>query len=181
MPRQGESASWRRPCPVFRSKTGAGRTGLDCRCCRVRFVVGWDCDRNRRKYCSAICAELDLSRSARERRSIAGSLPPLSSTSHPRALPSMPEANALWCGSRVPVVLHVDETCAWPCSGLTDAFRIRPPYPFPRGRGRANRAPLPPSRQAPRRTRYLVLERSVHWRAGVSDDASGQLPLTLLQ
>lgn len=49
-------------------------------------------------------------------------LPPLSATSHPRALPSFLEALALWRGSRVPVVLYVDETCAWPSSGLTDAF-----------------------------------------------------------
>lgn len=49
-------------------------------------------------------------------------LPPLSSVRHPRALPTLLEALALWCGQLVPVVLSVDELFDWQRSGLSDAL-----------------------------------------------------------
>jgi hypothetical protein len=49
-------------------------------------------------------------------------LPPLSPTTHPRALPTLLEALALWCGQVVPVVLSVDELFDWQRSGLSDAL-----------------------------------------------------------
>lgn len=49
-------------------------------------------------------------------------LPPLTCAVHPRALPCLMEALALWCGVKVPVVLYVDERCSWEQSGLSDAF-----------------------------------------------------------
>jgi hypothetical protein len=49
-------------------------------------------------------------------------LPPLSSTRHARALPTLLEALALWCGQAVPVVLSVDELFDWQRSGLSDAL-----------------------------------------------------------
>lgn len=49
-------------------------------------------------------------------------LPPLSSASHLRALPSLLESLALWCGHPVPVVLFVDELFDWQRSGLSDAL-----------------------------------------------------------
>jgi hypothetical protein len=51
-------------------------------------------------------------------------LPPLSSARHPRALPTLLEALALWCGQLVPVVLSVDELSDWQRSGLCDALDI---------------------------------------------------------
>ena len=49
-------------------------------------------------------------------------LPPLPAASHPRALASLLEALALWCGTALPVVLYVDETFDWQRSGLSDAL-----------------------------------------------------------
>lgn len=49
-------------------------------------------------------------------------LPSLTCAAHPRALPCLMEALALWCGSKVPVVLYVDERCSWEQSGLSDAL-----------------------------------------------------------
>lgn len=49
-------------------------------------------------------------------------LPPLTCASHPRALPCLIEALALWCGAKVPVVLYVDKRFSWEQSGLSDAF-----------------------------------------------------------
>jgi hypothetical protein len=49
-------------------------------------------------------------------------LPPLSSARHPRALPTLLESLALWCGETVPVVLSVDELSDWQRSGLSDAL-----------------------------------------------------------
>jgi len=49
-------------------------------------------------------------------------LPPLSSATHPRALPTLLEALALWCGKVVPVVLSVDELFDWQRSGLSDSL-----------------------------------------------------------
>jgi hypothetical protein len=49
-------------------------------------------------------------------------LPPLLSATHPRALPTLLEALALWCGQMVPVVLSVDELFDWQRSGLSDAL-----------------------------------------------------------
>jgi len=49
-------------------------------------------------------------------------LPPLISAAHPRAMTTLLEALALWCGRPVPVVLCVDEPCDWELSGLTEAF-----------------------------------------------------------
>jgi hypothetical protein len=49
-------------------------------------------------------------------------LPPLSSLMHPRALPTLLEALALWCGQAVPVVLSVDESFDWQRHGLSDAL-----------------------------------------------------------
>lgn len=49
-------------------------------------------------------------------------LPPLGVAAHPRALPSLLESMALWCGATVPVVLYVDETSDWEWSGLCDAL-----------------------------------------------------------
>jgi hypothetical protein len=49
-------------------------------------------------------------------------LPPLISSAHPRAITTLLEALALWCGKPVPVVLCVDEPCDWELSGLTEAF-----------------------------------------------------------
>lgn len=49
-------------------------------------------------------------------------LPPLSSVRHPRALPTLLEALALWCGHLVPVVISVDELFDWQRSGLSDAL-----------------------------------------------------------
>lgn len=49
-------------------------------------------------------------------------LPPLGSGVHARALPSLLESLALWCGTTVPVVLYVDETSDWRQGGLCDAL-----------------------------------------------------------
>jgi len=49
-------------------------------------------------------------------------LPPLTQVAHPRALSTLLEALALWCGQPVPVALCVDETFDWQRSGL-DANR----------------------------------------------------------
>ncbi len=49
-------------------------------------------------------------------------LPALISAAHPRALATLLEALALWCGKPVPVVLCVDEPCDWELSGLTEVF-----------------------------------------------------------
>jgi hypothetical protein len=49
-------------------------------------------------------------------------LPSLPCVSHPRALPCLIEALALWCGTKVPVVLYVDERFSWEDSGLSDAL-----------------------------------------------------------
>lgn len=49
-------------------------------------------------------------------------LPPLSSVRHPRALPTLLEALALWCGQAVHVVLSVDELFDWQRHGLSDAL-----------------------------------------------------------
>lgn len=49
-------------------------------------------------------------------------LPPLSSAKHPRALPTLLEALALWCGQVVPVVISVDELFDWQRSGLSDSL-----------------------------------------------------------
>ena len=49
-------------------------------------------------------------------------LPPLTCAAHPRALPCLLEALALWCGAKVPVVLYVDERFSWEQSGLSDAL-----------------------------------------------------------
>ena len=49
-------------------------------------------------------------------------LPPLRQAAHPRALPSLVEALALWSGARVRVVLYVDERFSWDQSGLSDAL-----------------------------------------------------------
>jgi len=49
-------------------------------------------------------------------------LPPLGAAAHARALPSLLESIALWCGATVPVVLYVDETSDWERSGLCDAL-----------------------------------------------------------
>lgn len=49
-------------------------------------------------------------------------LPPLPCVSHPRALPSLMEALALWCGTKVSVVLYVDEQFSWEATGLSDTL-----------------------------------------------------------
>jgi hypothetical protein len=49
-------------------------------------------------------------------------LPPLTSAAHPRALPSLLESLALWCGTAIPTVLYVDELSDWQRSGLADAL-----------------------------------------------------------
>ena len=49
-------------------------------------------------------------------------LPSLSCAAHPRALPFLVEALALWCGAKVHVVLYVDERFEWEDSGLSDVF-----------------------------------------------------------
>lgn len=49
-------------------------------------------------------------------------LPSLPCVSHPRALPSLLEALALWCGTKVTVVLYVDEQFSWGQSGLSDTL-----------------------------------------------------------
>ncbi len=49
-------------------------------------------------------------------------LPSLPCASHPRALPCLVEALALWCGTKIPVVLYVDERFSWDASGLFDAL-----------------------------------------------------------
>lgn len=49
-------------------------------------------------------------------------LPSLRCAAHPRALPCLVEALALWCGAKVPVVLFVDERFSWEQNGLSDAF-----------------------------------------------------------
>lgn len=49
-------------------------------------------------------------------------LPALECAAHPRALASLLEALALWSGSKVHVVLCVDEQCGWEQSGLADAL-----------------------------------------------------------
>lgn len=49
-------------------------------------------------------------------------LPPLTCAAHPRALPCLVEALALWSGAKVRVVLYVDERFSWERSGLSDAL-----------------------------------------------------------
>ena len=49
-------------------------------------------------------------------------LPSLACAGHPRALPCLLEALALWCGTKVPVVLYVDEQFSWERSHLSDAL-----------------------------------------------------------
>lgn len=51
-------------------------------------------------------------------------LPPVTAVAHPRAMPSLLEALALWCGEAIPVVLFVDETFDWQRSGLSDALGL---------------------------------------------------------
>jgi hypothetical protein len=51
-------------------------------------------------------------------------LPPLTMAAHPRALPTLLEALALWCGEVLPVALYVDETFDWQCAGLADALGL---------------------------------------------------------
>lgn len=49
-------------------------------------------------------------------------LPSLTRAAHPRALPCLVESIALWCGTKVRVVLCVDELFSWEQSGLSDAL-----------------------------------------------------------
>ena len=49
-------------------------------------------------------------------------LPPLAAAAHPRALPTLLESLALWCGTTIPVVLYVDEQFDWQQGGLADAL-----------------------------------------------------------
>lgn len=51
-----------------------------------------------------------------------GRLGPLSKVAHQRALPSLLEAIALWCGQTLRVVMYVDELFDWSRSGLADAL-----------------------------------------------------------
>lgn len=51
-----------------------------------------------------------------------GHLPSVRQTAHLRALPCLLEALALWWGSKVSVVLCVDERFGWVQSGLSDIF-----------------------------------------------------------
>lgn len=74
-------------------------------------------------------------------------LPPLASARHPRALPTLLEALALWCGQVVSVVISVDELFDWQRSGLSDAldygtetiFYTVEIVPLERERGRGQR------------------------------------------
>jgi hypothetical protein len=49
-------------------------------------------------------------------------LPSLPCAAHPRALPCLVEALALWSGTKVHVVLYADERFSWENSGLSDAL-----------------------------------------------------------
>ncbi len=51
-------------------------------------------------------------------------LPALSSSTHPRALPTLLESLALWSGRPLHVVLCVDEMFDWRHSGLTDTLDL---------------------------------------------------------
>jgi hypothetical protein len=49
-----------------------------------------------------------------------GRLDSLPSAAHSRALPTLLEAFALWCGQTLPVVIYVDESFDWSRSNLAD-------------------------------------------------------------
>jgi len=51
-------------------------------------------------------------------------LPSLRAAAHPRALSTLLESLALWCGTIVPVVLYADESSDWQRSGLSDALGL---------------------------------------------------------
>lgn len=53
-----------------------------------------------------------------------GRLPPVRHAAHRRALPCLLEALALWWGTKIHVVLYVDERCGWVQSGLSDVFEF---------------------------------------------------------